>query len=408
MVNKKLSRILGVGLGVMVFMSAIGVLEVPVLADSNVQANSTASANANNIGNKDYSININKSVTQNGYKITLDKAIATKHKLKVVLTIESDNIANEYASGEITPKLKYGDDNYEGSEGLTGDLVNQKTLKVTIDRSIENKEMPKKGNLKIELPIPKYNTNVRVDADVDFSESFEKLIEKNLSVKVPEFDYKINKLETDVLGTEIKYDQPAGGLGNDTYFPYYPYSTMILKADEKMYELRAFPGYAVAKAAIYDRIKDSKDIKIIPVKWNVNSWNESLKLCGESQIEENNKIKEADKKIVSNVSYVQYFKFSDGSVGEIYNIERNDNTLKVYCKGNSEKESLLMASNLLIECNNYDKEANMSYYKDAKTNLGYVVEFNNLEKNNPVSIKFNYLINKIEKFTIGSEVQISK
>ena len=66
MINKKMSKVLGPILGVMGFMLTIGVLEVPVFADNNVQVNSmyTEITTSAAVNYKDYSININKTITK--------------------------------------------------------------------------------------------------------------------------------------------------------------------------------------------------------------------------------------------------------------------------------------------------------------------------------------------------------
>jgi hypothetical protein len=97
-------------------------------------------------------------------------------------------------------------------------------------------------------------------------------------------------------------------------------------------------GTYESNAATYDRLKDKKDISIIPLDCDI-TWNEIRKTYKEDKGKQ-----DANKETINNVSYVKSFDFSDGSKGEISNIERNDTSVKVYCKGNSEKASLLMAS----------------------------------------------------------------
>ena len=100
----------------------------------------------------------------------------------------------------------------------------------------------------------------------------------------------------------------------------------------------------------------------------------------------------------------------------------NDNSIKVYCKGTSEKESLLIASNIYMNyhidhveegkfdmSNYYDGNNDISFYKDSKDALGYVVEFNNVQKDKAVELRImNNIISQIDKFKVGDEIQISK
>lgn len=50
----------------------------------------------------------------------------------------------------------------------------------------------------------------------------------------------------------------------------------------------------------------------------------------------------------------------------------------------------------------------MSFYKDSKDKLGYVVEFDNVEKDKVVNLNIDNMVKQIDKFEIGDEIQISK
>ena len=47
-----------------------------------------------------------------------------------------------------------------------------------------------------------------MDIPVDFTKSFNNIIEKDISGKIPEFYYTLNKMESDVMGTRITYNEP--------------------------------------------------------------------------------------------------------------------------------------------------------------------------------------------------------
>jgi hypothetical protein len=169
--------------------------------------------------------------------------------------------------------------------------------------------------------------------------------------------------------------------------------------------------YLIVKAATYDTLKDQKNISIIPLTCNI-TWDEFRKAH-----ENNNKKEDTNKEITNNVSYLKSFDFSDGSKGKMYNIERNDNTVRVYCKGSSEKASLLMASNMSMyyhfikgqaDYSNYDSDKYMSFYKDPNVAFGYIVEFNNVEKDKALDLIFRDNIEQIDRYNLGSEIQVSK
>lgn len=417
MINKKISKLLGPVLGVMGFMLTMGALEMSALADSNVQAassyvNSTTSTAA---AYKDYSVNINKSVTQNGLKVTLEKAVVTKHKLNAVIKVESSQPFDKTKSNENSIfQLLYGETHRRG-EGMSTDYIDDKTLLITIDKDTDDEEFPESGDLRLDVVFPSYKVNIGMDANADFSESFKNIIEKDLSTKITGSDSTLNKLESDVLGTTVTYTEPPKDHDGS-----YMNSLMILKVGDKMYKLRSsgsssddkgIKGTYESKAVTYDTLKDQKNISIIPLTCNI-TWDEFRKTH-----ENNNKKQDTNKEITNNVSYLKSFDFSDGSKGNIYKIERNDNTVRVYCKGSSEKASLLMASNMIMyyhfiegqaDYSNYDSDKHMSFYKDPNVALGYIVEFNNVEKDKALELISGDNIGQIDRYNLGSEIQVSK
>lgn len=416
MINKKISKVLGPILGVMGFMLAIGILEAPVLADDNVQAASTYTNTTTSVAvtSKDYSINVNKSIMQNGLKVTLEKVVATKHKLNAVIKVESTQPFDQTKNDNSIVQLLYGE-NGSGGQGMSSSYIDDKTLLITIEQDKDEEEFPEKGDLRLDVVFPYYKVNIGMDASVDFSESFKNVIQKDISTKISESDRTLNKLESDILGTVINYSEPQKDHSDRSVN-----SSAILKVGNRMYKLRSSgsssdgeitKGTYESKAATYDILKDQKDLSIIPLVCDI-TWDEIRKTY-----EDNNKKEDANKETINNVNYLKYFDFSDGSKGEIYNIERNDNSVKVYCKANSEKASLLMASNMNIyyqfvegQVNyvNYESDNNMSFYKDPNVALGYIVEFDNLYKDKTLELYFNDTIKQIDRYTLGKEIEISK
>ena len=199
--------------------------------------------------------------------------------------------------------------------------------------------------MRLDVVFPYYKVNIGMDVIVDFSESFDNIFDKNISTKIPEFDFTLNKLESDVLGTTINYTEPYKD--DDRSMD----SSLILKVGDKMYKLRSSGSYSdgeetkgvyESEAATYDMFKEQKDISIIPLACNI-TWDELRKINKDSA-----PIEDTTKETINNVNYLKSFNFSDGSKGELYNIERNDNSVKVYCRGNSEKASLLMVNGINI------------------------------------------------------------
>lgn len=411
MINKKINRLLSSMMGAALI---VGIAQMPAFAADNVQVPSSYPISSGLIGN-------NNSVEQNGVKITLNNVVGTKHKLKATITIQSPTPFNEDEEKTADVLLTYGDNKSNG-QSTSFRHTDDKTLVITIEREFNKSVLPEKGPLRIDVVMQKYKVNVGLDTNVDFSESLKNSIEKDYSIKIPQFDATFNKLESDALGTQLTFTEPAKTSSmrdNDILNEH----SFILKAGDKMYSLRHSNSYSSGsnknnmsmvtnyetESATYEKIKNQTAISLIPISYTVN-----LKETRELYKEKN---KDKDMNTISNVSYVKTFDFPDGSKGEIYNIQRDDNSVKVYLKGGTEKESLLMASTLFMhykvddakkDYDYYDGNQRTTFYKDPNDSLGYIVEFSNVKKDVNTQIDCEATVSPTDGFTIGDEIQLSK
>ncbi|AOR23798.1 DUF4179 domain-containing protein [Clostridium taeniosporum] len=422
MINRKLSRILGPVLGSMVFITSLSIGQVKVLADDKGNDNSVALKNAICHDYKDYSININKSVEQNGFKVTLDKVTGTKHNLNVVLKVESDKPIDKEKTEKFISEVTLGN-SHSNNSCIWFDYLDDKSFIMHLNgKNHEDKEkFPEKGELRVDLALPNYKVNVGIDAYVDFSKSFKKMIQEKIATKIPEFNLVLDELESNVVGTRFKcsgtYDEKNNEEKDSVN------SFLILKKGNIMYRLSSdgfwlsdgeVEGEYIANSATYDRIKDTNDLSIIPIVGHM-SYEEMYNMY---EKDKENIFNDKDKEILNNVKYKKSFEFSDGNKGEIYNIERKDNKIRVYCKGSTEKAGFLMASNMVMYDepnketesfnNTYDGSKYMSFYKNPNDELGYIVEFGNVKDNKLKEIHFDCTTSEIDKYEIGNEVEISK
>lgn len=427
MINKKTNRLLSSVLGVAL---TIGITEMPVWANDGVQATSLYSTNVNLREDKSYVVNKDNSVEQNGVNIRINKIVGTKHKLKVTVLVKSEKTLDATNNRNIIAQLTYGEQN-NGSESTSYENIDENTLRITFERDAhDGEEFAEKGELRVDLVMQKYKVNIGIDADVDFTESFKNTIEKDISEKIPDSDSTLKKVEFSNLGTEITCLDPKIDFSDSENSIASMQSTMILKVGDKMYKVRPSGNYTSGKskndnmststyeaeAVNYDMVKDQKDISIIPISCNM-TWGELENINKTFLNNKENKENNINKETISNVTYEKSFEFSNGNKGEIYNIERNDNSIKVYCRGTSEKEGLMMASNIYmnyhIEEGKFDRSSyyggnnNVSFYKDSKNALGYVVEFNNVEKDKAVNLNLNCMIKQIDRYKVGEEIKIS-
>lgn len=423
MVRRKLNGRLGIALGIAAFILGTGIMATPAFADDNilsVEAKTNATTSAAVAIEKDYSINVNKSATQNGVKVTVDKALATKHKLKVVLKIESEKSLEKMKHEQTIFELTYGEQKFHGHTNSPFQYIDDNTMLVTLEKDNYENEYPKKGEMRVDVVISDFKVNIGMDMQVDFSESFNNAIKKDISGKVPELDYTLKSLESDAMGTIISYAKPQKNDELEDRGDYNFNSKILLKAGDKIYrtesngtfsgENNERSGNYESQTLTYDKIKDEKEVSLLPLICDI-SWKELAKLH-EQDINDKN----INRDTMNNVNYEKSFNFNDGSKGEIYNIERNDNSVKVYCKGESEKESLMIASNLSLNYeyvkgkndNSFYRNENVVCYKDSKEKFGYIVEFNNVEKAKKAELTIDNLIKHVDKYKLEDEIKLIK
>jgi len=429
MINKKINRLISSILGVALIG---GIIQMPAFADDNVQVTSSYSSSDNLTNDQTNIKNSDKNIEQNGLKISVNKIIASKHRLRATIIVKNEKSFDKTKSANAEVLLSYGDNKLNG-QSVSSNYTDDKTLVIKITRNINKGELPEKGPLRIDLVIPTYKINLGIDEDMDFSEAFKDSIEKDLSINVPDCNFTVNKLESDLLGTHITFSKPEKD-SSDRDYSLSEHPNLILKTGDKMYLLRPSGSYSSnslgnekdnkvilggyeAEAANYEMIKDNSNISMIPIICNMTS-NELENYYKETY--KNHKISIDDtlnKEISNNVYYTKSLDFSDGTKGEIYNVERNNDTIKVYCKGATEKESLLMATNTNIHYkydgsktynNYYSGNTRITFSKDPKNALGYIIEFPGVDKDKTVELTSDTLIKQIDKFKIGTEIQLSK
>lgn len=426
MINKKINRLLISILGVTL---TAGIIQMPAFADDNIQVTSSYSSNDNltkdqtNIKNKD------KNIEQNGLKISVNKIIASKHKIRATIIVKNENSFDKTKKANEEVLLSYGGTKLNG-QSISSNYTDDKTLVISITRTINKGELPEKGPLRIDLVIPEYKINLGIDEDMDFSDAFKDSIEKELSINVPDCNFTVNKFESNLLGTQITFSRPKKD-SSDSSYSLSDRPNLMLKAGDKMYILKPsgssssgngkdskviLGGYE-SEAANYEKIKDQSNISIIPIICNMDS-NELDNYYKEIYKNHKNSANyNINKDILNNVYYTKTIDFSDRTKGEIYNIERNNDVIKVYCKGATEKESLLLASNTRIYYkpdesktynNYYSGNTRITFSKDPKDALGYIIEFTGVDKDKTIELTCDTMIKQIDKYKIGDEIQLSK
>ncbi|MFT8351280.1 DUF4179 domain-containing protein [Clostridium saccharoperbutylacetonicum] len=423
MINKKLSKTLGPVLGIMGFMLTIGVMDAPVLADTTSAtqiSNITTPAAITTMQNNDYFVNINKVVSQNGIKVTFEKVLVTKHKIKATVKIESNTPFDTNSYTEPIYNISYGNDFKCNTHDVSEKHLDDKTILLTIEKENYETEYPAAGNIRLDVALPEYKVNIGIDASVDFSESFKNVFEKKVSGKIPEFDYTLNEIEADAIGLRINYTEPKWDESRDSRQNSIWNSTMLLKLGDKYYKVDSNGNYSDSNDILmgnyktnllnYDMVKDEKNISILPII----SYMTSEDFHNVNKLSQD-KASEDTKDTKNNISYPKNYTFSDGTKGEIYKIERANGLVKIYLKGTSEKESLLMATNMFIHYiygkndlnHNYIKNDDITLYKDPNEALSYITEFKDPEIDKALNINFDDSIILIDKYKLGNEIKLT-
>ena len=422
MKKKKIVKLLGPVAGIMSFMLLTGVFTTSAFAD---QVSTSSTAITQN-STKDYKKIINKSVEQNGVKVTLLDVVATKHKIKANIKLEcSKGLQDEKKNGLFVQGIYNMQESWGGGQGTSN--IDDNTLIVEIEDECEdNSEYKSNGDYRLDIVVPYYKVNIGMNIPVDFTSEFAKIKENEVSIYVKDLDINIKKVESDILGTNIYYNQKSQNYSNSDFDNEVHDPIVLLKVGDKIYVANSYGGanwgsynedndleYRTyySKDATYDKVTTTDAISIIPISNDI-TYNESNKFYDE-KYKDGYEVNEEDYTTEQSVSFVKEFDFSDKSKGEIYKIERDNDIVKLYCKGNSKEKSLLMASTMDIypkydenEQYYYDEDYYKTIYKDKNDDNGYVVEFTNVDKDRNMIVGIDDLIQFSDRYKFGEEIKL--
>lgn len=294
------------------------------------------------------------------------------------------------------------------------------------DECEDNSEYKSNGDYRLDIVVPYYKVNIGMNIPVDFTSEFAKVKENEVSIYVKDLDVNIKKVESDILGTNIYYTQKSQNYSNSDFDNEVHDPIVLLKVGDKIYVANSYGGanwgsynedndleYRTyySKDATYDKVTTTDAISIIPISNDI-TYNESNKFYDE-KYKDGYEVNEEDYTTEQSVSFVKEFDFSDKSKGEIYKIERDNDIVKLYCKGNSKEKSLLMASTMDIypkydenEQYYYDEDYYKTIYKDKNDDNGYVVEFTNVDKDRNMIVGIDDLIQFSDRYKFGEEIKL--
>lgn len=105
-----------------------------------------------------------------------------------------------------------------------------------------------------------------------------------------------------------------------------------------------------------------------------------------------------------NVSFLPYYKFLDGHNGEFYNLERNENTIKIHYKG--KPSDIIPLSDMSAW---YEGNINLAISKvipNINDENDYTLEFNNIPNDKKVKLTFLNMNDIVNNYALLDTIKV--
>ncbi|MEG0295307.1 MAG: DUF4179 domain-containing protein [Clostridium sp.] len=341
----------------------------------------------------DYTDCIGKSVEENGIKITVDNIVGTKYKFIVSIKIESEEKLSDEFNRGLFVTASVGDEPCNSSKS-TNSYPNENTIMKVIE--IDNYSgFSKRDVIKINVKSGGF-IDTSLSFAVDFTKSFEQKFEEKVNKDIECISGTVKNIESNIIGTTIKIESNKV-IEEGELLP-----KLLLKIDDKVFisDQWAKEGKDIRyefRGATYPIVEGYTNISIIPLtseltmeeRWGVESIN----------------------KVIENelgITYDKFIEFNDGTTGEVYKIERKEDIVRIYYKGETEKHSILLASGLALWKDQED--GYKPYYgtldKDPNESLGYVAEFTGVNEEEKLMSVIDKNISVLDKYKFEDEIKI--
>ncbi|MGL5353353.1 MAG: hypothetical protein ACRDA5_08495, partial [Clostridium sp.] len=269
--------------------------------------------------------------------------------------------------------------------GSTDSFIIDKNTKLSVVTINSIQNMPENGRLKIKAMNEKYDFNETFKLDVNFSESFSKIIRKDIETETEIQGVNIYSLKASTIGSVLEVSSESFDKVN---------SNLYLKVDGKIYASYSYfgdkdKGYLEYEELLYDDIVNAKDVSVIKYNYNgpveniIVDENYNMELEDKKRHEETREVREENERIYSeaeketknDVTYVKEINYINGGKAEIYNCERENGLINIYIKGTTKKEALILASHIGLYTGGGDTFMTADKNKIIETEEGYIVEF---------------------------------
>lgn len=225
-------------------------------------------------GKQDYSIKVDKSVEKQGVKFSIQSVTASKNKLEVDALIESNTPFTEKSFDNEIIQMTIKNSEYE-NYSFYSQKVNDKTMKYKFFfNSI--KGFNENLDLRFDAAFPVLDINTWVNANVDISDSINKIVEIDLNFNFANREYY--KFTSDTLETSLccRIKEKDMIIEDESYDDYVDSrSILLLKHNGKLYELNEGYSYnedddtLIAEnstlAIKYGDVVNNSEISIVPI-----------------------------------------------------------------------------------------------------------------------------------------------
>ena len=356
----------------------------------------------------DYTKYIGKTVEHKGIKVTIDNIVATKDKVMISTKIEGNSNIDMDELSEVDIKIGLKSKVNNDEFGSQGEFYDNDDKNNVIHKVLEIKEeniIQEKDELKLEIKFPD-EYKKEVNYEMDFSKAFNDVIEIKSGKEIKELNMSIDKIQADALGSKILVTNSLQEFDSLSEI------RLILKINNIVYKngsatiAKEGNGEFSFNNATYKDFNNANNVSILPIICNVTDEDEASLY---NELQENNYFE--DNTTEDNIIYKKNIKFKDGTIGEVYKVERDNNLVRLYYKGATEKHALLMAltSDVILgspEEKSMEKSYSLDLYKDTNVENGYVVEIKGIDENEKVQVYNSPNIAYIDKYIIGEEVKI--
>ncbi|WP_238885267.1 DUF4179 domain-containing protein [Clostridium sp. YIM B02551] len=314
---------------------------------------------------KDFSEMVGQTQENNGYSFTIDKVVVTPTKAVVAIRVNSKKPFEKDKKTSLLNNLTIIMDFPEnqpksGSGGQHVEYIDEHNALLVNEEEIQGGTFKKRGDFKLHLHSFGLDGIEKVSADfnfkVDFSNSFDKVMNTRLDKMLEFGDEKIylKEMQSTILGTEIRF----------TTADLEKCGKFLIEVDGVVYRFINWGssddgGHAFIKELTYDKVKNAKSIKVIPLY--IENIDENPQDLNNNDIE-----------ITEEMNLPQKLELFKESQGEVYRIDKTDNKIRVYYD-NGEK-TLAELGYIYIYGEDENDFALSTIGKDPNRKDGYYIE----------------------------------